>query len=98
MDVEWLWRNRIEPWIELTRKGVGVMVGKFGVLNHTPHDVALSFLEDNLRNFKRAGFGWALWNFDGPYGVLDSERADVVYEDWNGHKLDRKMLDLLTKW
>jgi len=29
--------------------------------------------------------------------VLDSGRKDVQYEDWHGHKLDRKMLDLLKR-
>jgi hypothetical protein len=27
--------------------------------------------------------------------VLDSGRADVAYEDWYGHKLDKKFLDLM---
>jgi hypothetical protein len=27
--------------------------------------------------------------------VLDSRRADVRYEDYQGHQLDRAMLDLL---
>jgi hypothetical protein len=36
-----------------------------------------------------------LWNFRGSFGVLDSGRADVQYEDWRGHKLDRAMLRLL---
>ena len=31
------------------------------------------------------------------FGVLNSGRTDVAYEDWYGHKLDRKMLDLLRK-
>lgn len=44
---------------------------------------------------KAAGFGWALWNFRGDFGVLDSGRKDVAYEDFKGHKLDRQMLELL---
>ena len=40
---------------------------------------------------------YALWNFRGDFGVLDSGRKDVQYEDWHGHQLDRKMLDLLKK-
>src|SRR6478736_5395995 len=28
-------------------------------------------------------------------GILDSRREDVEYEEWHGHKLDRKLLDLL---
>ena len=43
--------------------------------------------------------GWALWDFLGgsKFGILDTERADVAYEDWHGHKLDRKMLMLLQQ-
>jgi len=39
-----------------------------------------------------------MWNLRGPFGVLDSERQDVAYEDFKGHKLDRKMLELLRKY
>jgi hypothetical protein len=31
-------------------------------------------------------------------GILDSGRTDVKYEDYQGHKLDRKMLDLLQRY
>lgn len=31
-------------------------------------------------------------------GVLDSGRADVPYEDFRGHKLDRQMLDFLQRY
>jgi len=44
---------------------------------------------------KHHGIGWALWNFRGNFGVLDSQRADVAYENWHGHQLDRKLLTLL---
>ena len=43
------------------------------------------------------GWGWALWNFRGGFGVLDSQRSDVTYETWEGHPLDRAMLELLQK-
>jgi endoglucanase len=36
-----------------------------------------------------------LWNFRGGFGILDSGRADVAYEDWRGHRLDREYLELL---
>jgi len=39
--------------------------------------------------------GFALWNFRGDFGILNSGRVDVDYEDWHGHKLDRKLLDLI---
>jgi endoglucanase len=39
-----------------------------------------------------------MWNFRGSFGVLDSDRGDVRYEDFKGHKLDRKLLDLLQRY
>jgi hypothetical protein len=97
-DKHWLWKNNIEPWKKLEAAGVGVMVGEWGAYNKTPHDVALAWMQDCLENWKKADWGWALWNFRGAFGVLDSERADVQYEDFKGHKLDRKMLELIQKY
>jgi hypothetical protein len=87
--------QRIKPWVDLASKGVGVHVGEWGAFNHTPHEVALAWMRDCLENWRTAGFGWALWNFRGAFGILDSDRTDVTYEDFHGHKLDRQMLELL---
>ena len=78
--------------------GEHCMVGEFGCSEHTPHAVALAWMEHCLRLWKDRNLGWALWNLRGRFGVLDSGRADVEYEDFHGHKLDRKMLDLLRKY
>ncbi len=94
----WLKKNCIEPWKKVESKNVGVFVGEFGVFNKTPHDVALKWMKDCLSNWKEAGWGWALWNFRGPLGILDSGRTDVDYKDFHGHKLDRKMLELLQEY
>jgi aryl-phospho-beta-D-glucosidase BglC (GH1 family) len=64
----------------------------------TSHDVVLRWAEDSLANWQKAGWGWALWNFRSPFGILDSGRADVRYEDFAGHKLDRKLLELLQRY
>ena len=58
-------------------------------------DQSHKFEVDILRE---SGIGFALWNFRGAFGVLDSGRADVAYEDWHGHKLDRKFLDMLKQF
>ena len=39
-------RELINPWKEFEAKGVGVMVGEFGVFNQTPHRYALSWMND----------------------------------------------------
>lgn len=91
-------RDRLRPWIEIAARGEEVFVGEFGCYNKTPHDVALAWMESWLRLWKEAGIGRALWNFRGSFGILDSGRKDVDYEDWRGHKLDRKMLTLLQTY
>lgn len=85
----------IDKWQPLVERGVAVHVGEFGCFNKTPHDVALGWLSDCLSLWKDAGWGFAMWNLRGAFGILDSERADVAYESYKGHKLDRKLLELL---
>jgi aryl-phospho-beta-D-glucosidase BglC (GH1 family) len=97
-DAEWLWQNFYARWSDFRKQGSGAMVGEWGAYNKTPHEVTLRWMEDDLKTFRRAGLGWALWNFRGSFGILDSGRADVQYEDFNGRKLDRKMLQLLQKY
>ena len=74
------------------------MVGEFGCRNRTPHAVALAWMEHCLKLWTSKDLGWALWNLRGHNGFLDSGRTDVAYEDFNGHKLDRRMLELLRSY
>lgn len=87
-----------EPWIELARQGVGVHCGEAGAFHFTPHEVVLAWFRDVLEILTANGIGWALWNFRGPFGILDSGRADVSYEAWHGHQLDRSYLELLQEF
>ncbi len=95
-------RKRLEQhyarWAALAGQGVGVHCGEGGAFCHTPHAVVLSWLRDVLEILKGYGIGFALWNFRGAFGVLDSNRQDVAYEDWRGHKLDRQLLKLLQEF
>ena len=92
-----LYRERIEPWKRLEAEGVGVHVGEWGAYQHTPHDVALAWMKDCLELWEEAGWGWGMWNFSGSFGILDSGREDVEYEEFQGHKLDRAMLELVRR-
>lgn len=94
-DKDRLRKENIEPWQALAKKGVGVHVGECGAYNRTPHAVALGWLRDCLDLWQEAGWGWALWNLRGSFGIVDSGRKDVKYEDFRGHKLDRDLLELL---
>ncbi|CAG5017188.1 Endoglucanase C307 [Dyadobacter sp. CECT 9275] len=87
-----------KPWIDLVNKGVGVHCGECGCWNKTPHDVFLAWFNDVLDILTSNGIGFSLWEFSGDFGVLNSNRSDVAYEDWHGHKLDRKLLTLMQKY
>lgn len=88
----------VGPWQPAFDAGIFTMVGEFGAFNYTPHGLTLNWMEDNLKIWKELNIGWALWNFKGSFGILDSGRKDVVYEEYQGHKLDRKMLELLQRY
>jgi endoglucanase len=87
-----------KPWIELINKGIGVHCGECGCWSHTPHEVFLAWFGDVVDILTKGNIGYALWNFRGDFGILDSGRADVKYTDWYGHKLDNKLLDMLRKY
>lgn len=86
------------PWIALKDQWVGVHCGECGCWNKTPHHVFLAWFEDVLDILTENGIGYALWEFSGSFGLMDSGREDVSYENWFGQKLDRKLLSLLQKY
>lgn len=75
----------------------GVCCTECGCQTNTPHDVCLAWLDDFLGILEEFQIGFALWNFKGKCGVLESERPDVDYEDFHGYRLDRGMLDVLQR-
>jgi len=86
-----------KPWIELTKQGVGVHCGEGGCWKRTPHDVFIAWFTDVTNILSTNKIGLSLWNFIGDFGILDSGRTDVAYEDWYGHKLDKQLLNLIRK-
>ncbi|HLP15740.1 MAG TPA: cellulase family glycosylhydrolase [Bacteroidota bacterium] len=97
-DKEALREKLIDRWQPLIDRGVQVHVGEWGCYNQTPHDVTLAWMRDLLSLWKDAGWGQAMWNLKGDFGVINSRRKDVQYETFQGHKLDRKMLELLKEY
>ena len=82
----------------LLQSAYGHRTGQLTYEADAPTPIRSRHMEDSLKNWKQAKFGWALWNFRGAFGILDSKRKDVDYEDYQGHKLDRKMLELLQRY
>jgi endoglucanase len=87
-----------QDWAAVGDKGAGVHCGEGGAYSRTPHKVVLDWLDDVLSVLTELGIGYALWNFRGAFGVLNSGREDVRYADWYGHKLDKELLELLQRY
>lgn len=86
-----------DNWAQLMGQGVGIHCGEAGSFCETPHVVFMDWLRDVLEILQGLGIGFALWNFRGPFGLLDSGRKDITYADWHGHLLDRSLLKLLQE-
>lgn len=84
-----------QGWVEQAQAGRPLLCGEMGAYKHTPHAVMIAWMRDWLSIWGELGAGFALWNFRGCVGILDSDRQDVAYEDWYGHRLDRELLELL---
>jgi endoglucanase len=89
--------HTFQPWSELAARGIPIHFGEMGCYKHTPPNVVLAWFDDTLSVLGDLHSGWALWNFRGPFGVLDTERRGTKFEDWHGHQLDRALLGLLQK-
>ena len=95
---QWFLDNYFAEWEPVEREGCYLHLGEFGTYFKCPHATALRWTEDLLSIAKEKGLGWAMWNLDGTFGILDSGREDCALEDFEGHKLDRAMLNLLLKY
>ncbi|MEX0322972.1 MAG: glycoside hydrolase family 5 protein [Puniceicoccaceae bacterium] len=94
-----LWTSFIKTWVDFREQtGTGIIAGEWGCHNQTPHPVAIRWMRDVLENYAAADIPWALWNYEGSFGILNSGRADVPYEDHNGREIDRQMADLLIEY
>ncbi|RYG25763.1 MAG: glycosyl hydrolase family 5, partial [Chitinophagaceae bacterium] len=66
-----------KPWIDLKNSGVGVHCGECGAWRKTPHNVFLAWINDVFDILTTNDIGFALWEFSGDFGVLNSRRDDV---------------------
>ena len=88
-------REILRPWAEPAKHGVPIHFGEMGCGGHTPPDVVYAWFNDTLDLINELNSGWALWNFRGQFGILDSGREGTDYKNWHGHQLDEKLLKLL---
>jgi len=82
-------------WRKVEAKGVKIHMGEFGCYDKTPNDIALRWLTDLMSIWKDYGWGYALWRFNGSFGIIDHGRENARYEKIMGFSVDRDLLDLL---
>ncbi len=103
--LKWQWRcwdrsaikKVYRPWRKVEQHGTRIYIGEFGCFNRTPDDIAIRWLRDLLSVYKEFGWGYALWNFEGPFGIIDHGRPGSKLEWLSGYKVDRLMLDLMLE-
>lgn len=83
------------PWLKVGKQGVKIHIGEFGCFNRTPNDIAIRWLSDLLSIYKEFRWGYAMWNFQGPFGIIDHGRPGTQYECVSGYNVDRALLELL---
>ena len=102
-----LWQGRIwnraalrrvyRPWREVEQRGAKIHIGEFGCFNRTPNDIATRWLSDLLSVYQEFGWGYAMWNFDGPFGIIGHGRPGAPLEFVSGYQVDRALLDLMLE-
>ena len=88
-------REGLAPWKEPARHGIPIHFGEMGCGVQVPPQVVYAWFNDTLDLIGELNSGWALWNFRGPCGILDSRREGTKYTSWRGHALDVTLLRLL---
>ena len=88
-------RDSYRAWREVEARGVKIHIGEFGCFKHTPNDIALRWYSDMLSVYQEFGWGYALWQFQGPFGIIDPGRPDATLERIHGYHVDRALLELL---
>lgn len=88
-------RDSYKPWRDVERRGAGIHIGEFGCFKHTPNHVAMRWLADLLSIFREFGWGYAMWQFKGPFGIIEHGRPGAKFESVAGYDVDRALLDLI---
>lgn len=90
-------REVYQPWRDIQAQGVDVHIGEMGCFNRLGNDVALAWFKDILSLFHEFGWGYAFWNFEGPFGLIDHGRKYARIEKVNDYYVDRDLFELMLE-
>jgi endoglucanase len=90
-------RDSYRPWRKVEKRGARIHIGEFGCFKHTPNDIAKRWLGDLLSVFKEFGWGYAMWSFQGPFGIIEHGQPGAKLESLCGYNVDRPLLDMMLE-
>ena len=88
-------REFYQPWRAVEAAGAQIHIGECGCYKKTPNEIALRWLGDLFGLYREFGWGFALWNFAGDFGIVNHGRPGARYEQLGGFKVDRDLLEIL---
>lgn len=83
-----------KPWKEMADMGCKVHIGECGCYNKIDNKTALAWYEDFFSVCNELKFGFALWNFRGPFGIAEHKRNGTNWEIKNGISFDRDLYEM----
>ena len=90
-------RESYKSWRDVEKRGAKIHIGEFGCFKYTPNDVAMRWLADMLNTYREFGWGYAMWQFHGPFGIIGHGRPGARLESIAGYQVDRALLELLLE-
>lgn len=88
-------REFYAPWRAVEAVGAQVHIGECGCYIKTPNDIALRWLRDLFGVYAEFGWGFALWNFEGDFGIIGHRRPGARFEPLDGYLVDRDLLEII---
>ncbi|GAB6089832.1 glycoside hydrolase family 5 protein [Spirochaeta dissipatitropha] len=88
-------RDHFRPWENLENMGSSVHIGELGCYNTVPNSSALRWFEDLFTVLRQNNWGWAFWNFDGPFGICEHGRSGARYTRINGYNIDADLWQIV---
>lgn len=97
---KWSWEALMDfykPWKQMADQGVPVHLGECGCYNKVKNETALAWYKDFFSVCNELGFGFALWNFRGPFGIVEHGRENTNWKNINGMKVDAELYELFVE-
>ena len=57
----------------------------------------MRWLSDLLYTFQEFGWGYAMWQFQGPFGIIEHGRPGAKMEPVARYQVDRALLELMLE-